>query len=105
MVHKELTCQILVQLRKYYKSRRKNLGVYNQLARQGIYSRFRAPLHVGTFGTKQFRVTSCRVLLLRTPKKMSCTYQIWILSCVKTLEDGRRRGLGTTWMKQKLELQ
>jgi hypothetical protein len=34
------------------------------------------------------------------PKKMSCTYQIHILSCVKALEDGRRRGLGTTWMKQ-----
>jgi hypothetical protein len=58
-----------------------------------------------TFGTKQFRFTSCRVLLLRTPKKMSCTYQIQILSCAKALEDGRRRGLGTTWMKQKLELQ
>jgi hypothetical protein len=25
-----------------------------------------------TFGTKQFRVTSCKVLLLRTPKKMLC---------------------------------
>jgi hypothetical protein len=58
----------------------------------------------GTFGTKQFRVTSCRVLLLRTPKKMLCTYQIHILSCAKALEDGKRRGLGTTWMKQKLEL-
>jgi hypothetical protein len=42
---------------------------------------------------KQFSVTS-------NPKKMSCTYQIHILSCVKVLEDGRRRVLGTTWMKQ-----
>jgi hypothetical protein len=38
------------------------------------------------------------------PQKMLCTYQIQILSCAKALEDGRRRGLGTTWMKQKLEL-
>jgi hypothetical protein len=58
-----------------------------------------------TFGTKQFRVTSCRVRLLKTLKKMLCTYQIQILSYVKALEDRRRRGLGTTWMKQKLELQ
>jgi hypothetical protein len=58
----------------------------------------------GTFGTEQFRATSCRVLLLRTPKKMLCTYQIQILSCAKVWEDGRRRGLGTTWTKQKLEL-
>jgi hypothetical protein len=46
---------------------------------------------LGTFGTKQFRVTSCMVLLLRTPKKMLCTYQIQNLSCAKALEDGRRR--------------
>jgi hypothetical protein len=44
-----------------------------------------------TFGTKQVRVTSCRVLLLRTPNKMSCTYQIQILSCVKALEDKKKR--------------
>jgi hypothetical protein len=59
----------------------------------------------GTFGIEQFKVTSCTVLLLRTPKKMLCTYRIQILSCAKVLEDGRRRGLGTTWMKQKLDLQ
>jgi hypothetical protein len=57
-----------------------------------------------TFGTEQFKATSCRVLLLRTPKKMLCTYQIQILSCAKVLEDGRRGGLGTTWVKQKLDL-
>jgi hypothetical protein len=45
------------------------------------------------------------VLLLRTSKKMLCTYQIQILSCAKVLEDRKRRGLGTIWMKQKLELQ
>jgi hypothetical protein len=39
------------------------------------------------------------------PKKILCTYQIQILSCAKALEDERRRGLRTTWMKQKLELQ
>jgi hypothetical protein len=59
----------------------------------------------GTFETEQFRVTSCRVLLLIIPKKMMCTYQIQILSCAKVLEDRRRKGLGTTWMKQKLVLQ
>jgi hypothetical protein len=59
----------------------------------------------GTFGTEQLRVISCRVLLLRTPKKMMCTYQIQILSCAKVLEDEKIRGLGTTWTKQKMELQ
>jgi hypothetical protein len=59
----------------------------------------------GTFGTEQLRVISCRVLLLRTPKKMMCTYQIQILSCAKVLEDRKIRGLGTTWTKQKMELQ
>jgi hypothetical protein len=53
--------------------------------------------------TEQFRATSCRVLLLRTQKKMVYTYQIQILSSAKVLEDGRR-GLGTTWTKQKLDL-
>jgi hypothetical protein len=52
MVHKELTCQIIVQLRKCSKSRRKNLGDYNQLASPCIFSRFRAPMHVGD-GTNQ----------------------------------------------------
>jgi hypothetical protein len=28
----------------------------------------------GTFGTKQFRVTSCRVLLQRTPKRKCCAH-------------------------------
>jgi hypothetical protein len=37
------------------------------------------------------QVTSCRVLLLRTPNKMSSTYQIQILSCVKALEDKKKR--------------
>jgi hypothetical protein len=58
----------------------------------------------GTFGTEQFRTTLCRVVLLRTPKKMLCTNKIQILNCAKVLEDGRRKGLGTTWTKQKLEL-
>jgi hypothetical protein len=38
------------------------------------------------------------------PKEMLCTYQIQILGCAKVLEDGRKRGLGTTWTKQKLVL-
>jgi hypothetical protein len=57
MVHKELTCQILVQLRKIFQERRKNLEGYNQLARQDIFSRFRAPLHVGD-GSDQHKYTS-----------------------------------------------
>jgi hypothetical protein len=56
-------------------------------------------------GTEQFMATSCRVLLLRTLKKMLCRYPIQILSCAKVLEDERRRGLETTWTKQKLDLQ
>jgi hypothetical protein len=36
---------------------RKNLGGYNQLAGQGIFSRFRAPMHVGD-GTNQQKYTS-----------------------------------------------
>jgi hypothetical protein len=39
-----------------------------------------------------------------TPKKMLCTYQIQILSCAKVFEEWRRKGLGTTWTKQKLDL-
>jgi hypothetical protein len=58
----------------------------------------------GTLGTEQLRATSCRVLLQRTPRKMLCTYEIQIQKCAKVLENGRRRGLGTTWMKQKLDL-
>jgi hypothetical protein len=58
----------------------------------------------GTFGTEQLRATSCRVVLLITPRKMLCTYQIQIQKCAKVLEDGRRRGLGITCTKQKLEL-
>jgi hypothetical protein len=52
MIHKELTCQILIQLRKMLKEQQKNLGGYNQLAGQGICSRFRAPMPVGD-GTNQ----------------------------------------------------
>jgi hypothetical protein len=57
MVHKELTCQIIVPLKKCYKSRRNNLGGYNQLAGQDICSRFRAPMPVGD-GTNQQKCTS-----------------------------------------------
>jgi hypothetical protein len=52
MVHKELTCQILVQLRKMLKEQQKKLGGYNQLVGQGICSRFRALMFVGD-GTNQ----------------------------------------------------
>jgi hypothetical protein len=53
MVHKELTCQILDQLRKIFQEQGKNLGGYNQ----DIYSGFRASLHVGE-GTNQQKYTS-----------------------------------------------
>jgi hypothetical protein len=33
-----------------------------------------------------------------------CTYQIYIQPCVKVSVDARRRGLGTTWMRPKLDL-
>jgi hypothetical protein len=56
MIHKELTCQILIQLRKMLKEQQKNLGGYNQLAGQGICSRFRAPMPVGD-GTNQQKWT------------------------------------------------
>jgi hypothetical protein len=78
---------------------------YNNSASKGMCHGTTTRKLFETFGTKQFRVTSCRILLLRTPRKMPCTYQIQILSCVKALEDGRRRGLGTTRIKQKQELQ
>jgi hypothetical protein len=52
MVHKDLTCQISVQLRKMLKNSRKNLGGYNQLVGQSICSRFRALILVSD-GTNQ----------------------------------------------------
>jgi hypothetical protein len=41
----------------------------------------------GTLGTKQLRATSFRVVLLRTPRKILCTYQIQIHKCAKVLEE------------------
>jgi hypothetical protein len=43
-------------------------------------------------------------LSLKTPKTVHCTYQIQIQPCVKVSVDARRRGLGTTWMRLKLDL-
>jgi hypothetical protein len=47
-------------------------------------------LHLGTF--------------TQDPKIVRCTYQIHIQPCVKVSVDARRRGLGTTWMRLKLDL-
>jgi hypothetical protein len=58
----------------------------------------------GTIGTKPFRTTSYGVLVLGTPKKMLFSNPNSDLSCAKVLEEGRRRGLGTPWTKQKLDL-
>jgi hypothetical protein len=43
-------------------------------------------------------------LSLKTPNTVRCTYQIQIQPCVEVSVDARRRGLGTTWMRLKLDL-
>jgi hypothetical protein len=40
----------------------------------------------------------------QTPKIVHCTYQIQIQPCVKVSVAAKRRGLGTTWMRLKLDL-
>jgi hypothetical protein len=61
-------------------------------------------MHLVFFGKAGVTVTCILELSLKIPKTVRRTYQIQIQLCVKVSVDAGRRGLGTTWMRLKLDL-